>query len=109
MHAFTCSESDHDLNDDTCYQQIPKRSNGRPTPGRSPDWDTGWGLEIEEGYFDGLIFFLVGGFLIGSIFGLVWSVWKRDISSGFAVASWIMGSEAVAVAIAQTLLFLHTR
>lgn len=109
MHIFTCKDDRPVLNSDACLQRIPKRYSGQPVPEQVPDLDTGWGMELEEGCFDRLVILLAIGFLAGTVFGIVWSIWKRDVSSGFAVAAWIMGSEAVAVAVAQTLLFLQTR
>jgi hypothetical protein len=109
MHRLTCTNADEALDDNTCLLQIPKRKNRKPTPGERPDFDTGWGLEIIEGCSTRAMYCMVVGFMLGGIFGIFWSIWERDISSGFAVASWIMGSEAVAVAIVQIIVFLHAR
>jgi hypothetical protein len=109
MHVFTCKDSSQILNASGCFQQIPKRKNGQPVLGQSPDFDTGWEMEIEEGCHDRLVNLLAIGFLFSITFGIGWSIWKRDISRRFAVAWWIMGSEAVVVAVAQTLLFLHSQ
>jgi hypothetical protein len=109
MHRLTCSRHDPVLDDTICFEQIPKRRNGPPTPGVNPDWSTGWGMHLEEGCFDTVAALIIVGFVIGGIFGLTWSIWQRDISSGFAVAAWTMSSESVAVAVLQTLLFFQIR
>ena len=102
MHRF--SSPINCFQDDICLRQFPKRVGERPTPGIDPDFYTGWGMHLEQG-LDLQRIFLVLFFGIASAgtFGLVWGVCK-SLLDGFSIASFIVGSEAVAVAIVQILL-----
>ncbi|USP80639.1 hypothetical protein yc1106_07913 [Curvularia clavata] len=102
MHRF--SSPINCFQDDICLRQFPKRVGERPTPGIDPDFYTGWGMHLEQG-LDLQRIFLVLFFGIASAgtFGLVWGVCK-SLQDGFSIASFIVGSEAVAVAVVQILL-----
>jgi hypothetical protein len=51
---------------------------------------TGWGIHLVEGT-DWPKFFAAGliGFLISTLFGLVWSICKSDVQGGFGIAAYV--------------------
>jgi len=107
MHRFTSPEDCFD--DDICFKQMPKRVGEPPKPGIDPDFYTGWGMHIEEGLdFERICLLLSFGIVTGGTFGIVWAICKRSLQDGFAVAGFIVGSEAVAVATLQLLLAFGT-
>lgn len=103
MHRFHNPEEC--LQDVLCLNQIPKRTNERPTPGLAPDLHTGWGMHLEEGLDAERIFcLLLLGFVSSTLFGVLWAVLKKSIQDGFSVAAFIATSEALAVAMVQLFL-----
>lgn len=106
MHRFTGPKPDECLDDNVCYEQIPKRINGHVDPDKPPDSNVSWGLQLEEGYSERLVFVFFSGVVASGVVGLVWSICVKDLQSGFVVASWILTSEAVVVGVLQLLLFL---
>ena len=102
MHRF--SSQINCFNDNICLRGFPKRIGERPTPGINPDLYTGWGMHLEQGLdLQRICLVLFFGIASGGTFGLVWGICK-SVQDGFAIASFIVGSEAVAVAILQILL-----
>lgn len=107
MHRFT--SPDACLQGNICLRQMPKRVGERPTPGIDPDFYTGWGMHIEEGLnIERIYLLLLVGVVSGGTFGIVWAICKRSLQDGFAVAGFIVGIEAIAVASLQLLLAVET-
>jgi hypothetical protein len=109
MHRFTCSVNQECLDDDICFQQFAKHINGPvpQDPSGKPDSNTGWGMQLEEGYSHRVCIVLLVGVVVSAVVGLSWSICVRDLQSGFVIASWIVTSEAVVVGSLQLLLFLR--
>jgi len=108
MHRFTSPEAC--FHDKICLNQMPKRVGERPTPGIDPDFYTGWGMHIDEGLnFERICFILFIGIVSGGTFGIVWAICKKSLQDGFAVAGFIIGAEAIAVASLQLLLAFEAR
>jgi hypothetical protein len=103
MHRFSSPKDC--FHDDICLRQFPKRIGERPTPGIDPDLYTGWGVHLEQDLdlqrVCLVLFFFVAS---GGSFGLAWGICKRSLQDGFSIASFIVGTEAVAVATIQLFL-----
>lgn len=69
------------------HNQLPKRACGQLQS--SPDQaELGWGIHFEEAWHWRTIYFvLVILMLLGVLFGVIWTVIKRDIQSGFAITA----------------------
>jgi hypothetical protein len=87
-----------------CLEQFAKRVDGPPLPNQDPDHSIGWGLLLEIGFDWGrLIICLYIGIVSSLGFGIPWAIVRGSIQDGFAVATYIIGLEALAVATAQAL------
>ncbi|KAH6868335.1 heterokaryon incompatibility protein-domain-containing protein [Alternaria rosae] len=107
MHRFISPMECFD--DDICLKQMPKRVGEPPKPGIDPDLYTGWGMHIEEGLdFERICLLLFFGIVSGGTFGIVWAICKKSLQDGFAVAGFIVGIGAVAIATLQLLLAFET-
>ncbi|KAM6506766.1 hypothetical protein FALCPG4_018595 [Fusarium falciforme] len=75
----------------TLFNQIPKRACGQLRASQD-EAQLGWGLHFQEGWHWRTIYFVVVVLLVtGSlVFGVTWSVLKRDIQGAFAIAgTWL--------------------
>jgi hypothetical protein len=109
MHRFTCSMDEDCLDDTVCFERIPKRMD-RPVPwdhSDAPDLGIGWGLQLEEGYSNRVCIVLLVGVFVSAVIGAIWSIFAKDLQSGFVVASWMVTSEAILVGTVQLLLILR--
>ncbi|KAH6883913.1 hypothetical protein B0T10DRAFT_494029 [Thelonectria olida] len=73
------------------YNQIPKRACGQLRASQD-EAQLGWGLHLQEGWHWRTIYFVVVVLLVtGSfVFGVTWSLLKRDIQGAFAIAgTWL--------------------
>jgi hypothetical protein len=98
------------LDDAVCFERIPKRMD-RPVPwdhSDAPDLGIGWGLQLEEGYSNRVCIVLLVGVFVSAVIGAIWSIFAKDVQSGFVVASWMVTSEAILVGTVQLLLILRT-
>jgi hypothetical protein len=73
------------------FNQVPKRLAGRLEA--KPDGiEVGWGVYFHEGWHWEAVFglLLIVGFVGSMLFGILWSVFEKDIQGAFGVASyWI--------------------
>ncbi|KAH8590416.1 hypothetical protein B0O99DRAFT_634829 [Bisporella sp. PMI_857] len=105
MHLFHHPSSAHTSS--VCLDRFPKKLLEKITScpnGPKP----GWGLQFIENWdqrkIAGLIFFL---FLSSSLlFGVLWSVYKHDIQSAFAIASYVVAFAGISVITVQAFLVL---
>ncbi|KAJ5055998.1 hypothetical protein J3E74DRAFT_477852 [Bipolaris maydis] len=98
MHRFSSPKDC--FQDNICLRQFPKRIGERPTPGVDPDLYTGWGVHLEQDMdLQRICLVLFFGIASAGMFGLVWGICKKSLQDGFSVASFVLGSEAIAVPI----------
>ncbi|EMD59331.1 hypothetical protein COCSADRAFT_257459 [Bipolaris sorokiniana ND90Pr] len=103
MHRFSSPKDC--FQDNICLRQFPKRIRERPTPGVDPDLYTGWGVHLEQDMdLQRICLVLFFGIASAGTFGLVWGICKRSLQDGFSIASFVLGSEAIAVATLQLFL-----
>ncbi|XP_014558083.1 hypothetical protein COCVIDRAFT_95433 [Bipolaris victoriae FI3] len=103
MHRFSSPKDC--FQDNICLRQFPKRIGERPTPGVDPDLYTGWGVHLEQDMdLQRICLVLFFGIASAGTFGLVWGICKKSLQDGFSIASFILGSEAIAVATLQLFL-----
>jgi hypothetical protein len=75
----------------TILNQLPKRAEG-PLSTSQDSMQLGWGIHIQEGWhWRSIYFVVVVAFVIGGlVFGIAWSVAKKDIQSAFSIAAtWV--------------------
>jgi hypothetical protein len=74
--------------------QLPKRVGLHGELKATPqDEVIGWGLHFEEGWHWPTIWFVFSLFVLFSLlFGVIWSVMRKDIQGGFAVAAFVLTS-----------------
>lgn len=86
MHYF---QKPHDLqiSQRSCLNQIPKRVCGQLRASQDQA-ELGWGLHFEEGWHWVTIRLVIIVLIIvpAIVFGVVWSVMKKDIQSAFAIS-----------------------
>ncbi|KAL6158007.1 hypothetical protein ACJBU6_03815 [Exserohilum turcicum] len=100
MHRF--SNSTHCRDSTFCLDQIPKRIGSRPKMGSKPDGFTGWGLFFEESLdMFRLCIWGTAMFLVSLVFGVAWAKEKNSVQDGFAVASYILGFQVLAMGTIQ--------
>jgi hypothetical protein len=100
MHRF--SNSNHCRDSTYCLHQIPKRKHGRLRYGSAPDNFTAWGLYFHE-TFDMSRLCLRGmvAIMLSLVFGIMWAAGKKSIQDGFAVASYVLASQALTMGTVQ--------
>ena len=86
----------------TCLR-APKKRKERLTVSSQEGINTGWGLHFVEDWASQqiwiLLFILFG---IGSlIFGICWSILKRDVQGAFGVAAWMTTLVGIVVGVLQ--------
>jgi hypothetical protein len=74
------------------FNQLPKRLGHYGHLKASPDeMEIGWGIHFEEDWHLPTIYFVFVILVLFSLmFGIVWSVCKKDIQSGFAVSGFVL-------------------
>ncbi|KAF1999665.1 hypothetical protein P154DRAFT_216672 [Amniculicola lignicola CBS 123094] len=75
----------------TILTQLPKRlgCHGHLQVGEDEEEQTGWGIHIEEDWHWATVYFLCATLILLSlVFGVVWSIVKKDLPGGFAVSSY---------------------
>lgn len=104
MHFFTHPEEA--TSQCVILRCIPKRKNDKLEPCPIAGSSTGWGIDIVTG-IDQLKLFGLGflGSLASVVFGICWTVVKRDIQGGFAVAGFTLALFGLAIASIKALDF----
>ncbi|OJJ73095.1 hypothetical protein ASPBRDRAFT_194062 [Aspergillus brasiliensis CBS 101740] len=84
-------------------QQLPKRACGK-LHGEYRSLTEAWGIYYKEDWNWAKIWWILafGFFPPGLLFGVLWAVYKQDISGGFGVASWWMAGASIIVGILST-------
>lgn len=89
MHLFAHPEDAEVL--PVLFRKIPKRLRDKLEPCPVKGSAVGWGVQFVEG-IDWFVVFLCGcvGFTLAFIFAVVWSIIRRDIQGGFAIAAFML-------------------
>jgi len=91
MHLFT-SCSAQPQNTSLYLRHMPKRKrNALSFHADQVKGNTGWGLHFVEKWNDSLavtVLFSVS-LVVGVVFAVCWSVWKKDVQGAFGVASYV--------------------
>ncbi|GKZ29560.1 hypothetical protein AbraIFM66950_005398 [Aspergillus brasiliensis] len=84
-------------------QQLPKRACGK-LHGEYGSLTEAWGIYYKEDWNWAKIWWILalGFFPPGLLFGVLWAVYKQDISGAFGVASWWMAGASIIVGILST-------
>lgn len=89
MHLFEHPEDAEVL--PVLFRKIPKRLRDKLEPCPVKGSAVGWGVQFIEGV-DWFVVFLCGCvvFTLAFIFAVVWSIVRRDIQGGFAIAGFML-------------------
>lgn len=84
------------------YRKVPKKLHARLRAGPPVGSAVGWGIQFVEG-LDLLVVFRVGcaGFAAALAVALAWSVARKDLQSGFAMAGFMLAFLGFALGIAR--------
>lgn len=84
------------------FNQVPKRLEER-LEARPDDVEEAWGVYFQEGWHWEVVFglLLLVGFAGSMLFGIMWSVYQRDIQGAFGIASyWVTATGSLIAFIA---------
>jgi hypothetical protein len=98
MHMLTSPECIH-AEETLVLDQLPKRTCGK-LEGKVRQPAEGWGLHFQEGQDFGILVGVVFiGLMASLLFAVLWSYFEHDVQGAFGVASYVVTTVAVFVAL----------
>ncbi|KAI9701790.1 MAG: hypothetical protein M1836_001134 [Candelina mexicana] len=102
MHLFQHPEDyEEEL---VTYHRMPKKRGERLRVSKERGVKIGWGIHLVEGFLIGKASSLLVGFFVFAsvVFGIVWSVKRKDVQAAWGVSAWICGMAALLIVWCQT-------